>query len=393
MTDWLADFVKYSSYGEASPRLMYWVGVSTIAAALRRKVWFDQEDFQWSPNFYILIVGPPGTVRKSTSIDIGMKLLRQIEGINMGPSIITWQALIEYIAGCKEEVELEGGEIFEMSCVTLALSEFGSFFDPENRELVDNLTDLWDGKLGTIEKKTKTAGDDSMVNPWINLIAATTPKWLAENFGDGLVGGGLAGRFIFLYGEMPNKDVAYPKRHMPERIARRGEANRLVRGLADMAALRGEMELTEEAYKWGEEWYDEQRAKLRKIGLDSLEAGFIVRKQVHLHKLAMVVSVSRGHFPTVVLDDLLEAEARLKDLDTDMRKVFGFVGQTKITSASREIVEVVVREGRIEKRKLYKLHFHRTMEVTEFDRALASAIQAELITETGDVAHPYLTVR
>lgn len=393
MTDWLKDFVEYASYGEASPKLMYWVGVSTIAAALRRKVWFDQEDFQWSPNFYILIVGPPGTVRKSTSIDIGMKLLRQIEGINMGPAIITWQALIEYIAQCKEEVELEGGEIFEQSCVTLALSEFGSLFDPENRELVDNLTDLWDGKLGTIEKKTKTAGNDAMVNPWINLIAATTPKWLAENFGEGLVGGGLAGRFIFLYGEMPNKDVAYPKRHMPERAARKSESNKLVRRLADMAALSGEMELTEEAYIWGEAWYDQQRAKLREIGLDALEAGFIVRKQVHLHKLAMVISVSRGKFPAVGVEELQEAEQQLKLLDEDMRKVFGFVGQTKVTSASREIVELVTRLGRVEKRKLFMTHFYRTMDSTEFARALESAIQAELIVEVGDVATPFLLPR
>src|SRR4051812_39735573 len=118
MSDWLEDFVQYASYGEASPRLMYWVGVSTIAGALRRKVWIDQEIFQWSPNFYILVVGDPGSVRKSTSIDIGIKkFLRGVRGINMGPSIVTWQALIEHVADCREEVTLPDGEIFPMSAV------------------------------------------------------------------------------------------------------------------------------------------------------------------------------------------------------------------------------------------------------------------------------------
>lgn len=393
-SDWLTEFVEYASFGEASPRLMYWVGVSTIAAALRRKVWFDQEDYQWSPNFYILIVGPPGTVRKSTSIDIGMRLLKQVEGINFGPSIITWQALIQYIAEHKEQFAMgEDGELFEASCVTIALSEFGTFFDPENRELVDNLTDLWDGKLGVVEKMTKTSGSDSMVNPWINLIAGTTPKWLAKNFGEALVGGGLAGRFIFLYGEMPTKDVAYPKRRMPAASARRAQRHKLVEQLSQIAKYCGEFELTEAAYVWGEAWYENQRKQLRLLGTDSLESGFIVRKQVHLHKLAMVISAARFKFPVVDVPEMEEAELQLSALDADTRKVFGYVGQNKVTAAAREIVEAVEKFGAIERRVLYRKQFFRTMSSGEFNEAVQSALQAELILEADNVAKPMLMPR
>lgn len=391
--DWLADFCAYASHSEASPKLMYWCGVATVAAALRRKVWFDQESFQWSPNFYILIVGDPGTVRKSTSIDVGMKFLKQVRGINMGPSIVTWQALIEYIAQAREDITLPDGEIFEQSCVTLALSEFGSFFDPLNRELIDNLTDLWDGKLGKIEKMTKTSGNDVMVNPWINLIAATTPKWLAQNFGEGLVGGGLAGRFIFLYGEMPAKDVAYPKRHIPERLIRRNAELALTEQLQKIATYAGEFELTEEAYEWGESWYEEQRTQLRSLGSGSLESGFIVRKQVHLHKLAMVICAARYEFPIVTKAHMVEADSQLGALDVDMRKVFGYVGQNRVTTCAREIVEAVTRCGCVEKRILYRMQFFRTMSIGEFNEAVQSAIQAELIMEQDGVAKPMLMPR
>ena len=393
MTSWLDEFVEYASYGEASPRAMFWVGVSTVAAVLRRKVWFDQEYFQWSPNFYVLIVGAPGAIKKSTSIDIGTSLLKQVPGINMGPSIVTWQALIEYIAQCREDATLPSGEVFEMSCVTLALSEFGSFFDPLNRELIDNLTDLWDGKLGTITKMTKTSGNDSMVNPWINIIAATTPKWLAQNFGENLVGGGLAGRFIFLNEEMASKDVAYPKRAMTDISARRATQAKLVGGLKVIAEYAGDFELTEEAYEWGEKWYEQQRIALRLLGTESLESGFIVRKQVHLHKLAMVICAAHSEFPTVSLAHMKEAEQQLNALDADMRRVFGYVGQSRVTSAAREIVEVVTREGSIEKRMLYRKQFFRTMSIGEYNEAVQSAIQAELIMEQDGIAKPTLVVR
>lgn len=395
MADWLEDFVAYAKHGEASPRAMYWVGVSTLAAVLRRKVWFDQDIFQWSPNFYVLIVGEPGAVKKSTSIDLGMRMLKKVEGINKGPSIVTWQKLIELIAESREAVVLEGGEVFEMSCMTLALSEFGSFFDPSNRELIDNLTDLWDGKLDTIVKATKTAGSDEMVNSWINIIAATTPKWLAQNFGDNLVGGGLAGRFIYLYEEMPGpeKDVPYPKRRMGDMGERREVEAQLVARLKVIAGYSGEYELTEEAYEWGEIWYRKEREKLRLLGTGNLESGFVVRKQVHLHKLAMVICAARCEFPLITLTHMEIAEQQLCALDADMKRVFGYVGQSKTTNAAREIVEEVRKRGSVERRKLYQTHFFRTLSIGEYNEAVASAIQAELVMESDGVAKPMLMPR
>jgi hypothetical protein len=117
VADWLTDFVEYASHGEASSRLMYWVGVSTVAGALRRKVWIDMGDFQWSPNFYILIVGEPGMVRKSTSIDVGMRFLKRIDGVHRGPAIVTWQALIQDIANCRDDDLMPDGSDFESSPV------------------------------------------------------------------------------------------------------------------------------------------------------------------------------------------------------------------------------------------------------------------------------------
>lgn len=392
MKDWLEEFVRYSTYGESAPRLMYWVGVSTIASALRRKVWFKQGDSQWSPNFYILVIGPPGTVRKSTSIGVGESLLMEVGGINFCATTTSWQAMIQYIAeNCRSLHPLPNGEMFESSNMTVIVSELGTFFRPDDGDMVDQLTDLWDCKLGTISKATKTSGTDEMINPWINLMAGTTPVWFAKNFSSELVGGGLASRFVYLYENMPEGDVPYPDDVMPLDRGEHREA--LIAQLCQYAQYSGPMALTPEAKAWGCEWYYASRTKLRAMDSAGLEYGFLVRQQVHLHKLAMIIGVSRGEFPLIGLRSMQDAWAQLQALDKDINKVFGVVGQNRITQASREIVEVVSVKGSYPRRKLYRDRFFRTMTIGEFDEAVRSAIQAELIYESDGAAFPILHKR
>jgi hypothetical protein len=180
---------------------------------------------------------------------------------------------------------------------------------------------------------------------------------------------------------------------MPDRSKMREREYDLIARLSKFAEYGGEMELTDAAYEWGISWYEQERAKMRELGSASIEAGFVVRKQVHLHKLAMVIAVSRGSFPTIEAEHMQEALSQLDALDVDMRNVFGYVGQSKVTQAAREIVEAVKKGGSIEKRKLYQRQFFRTMSIGEFNEAVQSAIHAELIYEQDGVSKPMLIPR
>lgn len=391
MTDWLKSFVEYTSYGETPPKIMFWVGVCTIAGALRRKVWIDEDIFQWSPNFYLLIVGPPGAIKKSTSISQGIRLLKKVEGIDFGPQMITWQQLITHMAGSRVEWNINGTP-FEMSAVTISLSEFGSFFDPKNRELVDALTDMWDGKLETVRKETKTNGSDEIVNPWINIMACTTPEWIAQNFPKSLISSGFGSRPILLYADKPLRDVAYPSRSMPVCGTRRGQEFALVERLREIAAYAGEFKLTEPAYKWGENWYAEYRKQQRAQGR-TVESGFWERKQTHLHKLAMVLSASKSKFPTIDVDDMIEADYHIQQLSEDVAQVYGFIGQTETSKIATDLVSIIEKVGPMEKKELYRRYFFRSMGSGDFDAALNSAKASGLIVESGDVNKPRIELR
>lgn len=386
---WLDDFVTYASICEASPRMMTWVGISTIAGALRRKVWIDEEIFKWTPNFYILLVGPPGVVKKSTSINIGYSMLAKIPGINFGPDSVTWQALITDMVSKHELVAVEG-EMFNTACVSLAVDEFGAFYDPLNRDMTDALTHLWDTKMRPFRKMTKGQGDEVLENPYVNLISCTTPSWLASNLSESAVGGGLASRFIYVYEDGSNiKDIAYPSRAMSaEKKARAAHLkDSLQARLHDIAQLSGRYRLTEAAYKFGEDWYAKLRKTLRERGFTSIEAWFLCRQQTLLHKLAMVLSASQGDFPTIDISHLNAAQRHLDEVSTDAPRIFGYVGVAAIGKATQAILEVVEHEGPIEKRALWR-KFYQRMRPHEFDEAMSGALATGYIVAAGELANP-----
>src|SRR4051812_39749572 len=165
LDDWLQAFVEYSSFGEAPLKMLFWTGISTVAGALRRRVWIDQKYFQWLPNFYVILVAPPGIVSKSTTANIGMNLLRALPKgtIHFGPDVITWQALITTLSKTSESIPdpREGmlGNFYAMSAATFCSDELGNLLNPSDRDLVDAFVTLWDGKQGAFRKETKASGN------------------------------------------------------------------------------------------------------------------------------------------------------------------------------------------------------------------------------------------
>ena len=389
---WLEDFVAHTSYGEAPEKVMLWVGVATIAGALRRKVFVDEDIFQWSPNFYLLIVAKPGVVKKSTSIGLGLRLLKKVEDIDFGPQMVTWQQMVTHMANAREEITMPDGSPFEMSCCTIGLSEFGSFFKREDDDMITQLTDMWDGKLETVVKETKTNGNDYIVNPWLNIMACCTPGWITKNFSGSLVGEGFGSRPLYVHAETPTRFITSPRRNMMQQEMSpdimKMEEDMLVERLREFAKLAGEFHKTEEAYEWEEEWYPKFMEKL--LQQRSEEASIGVRRQTHLNKVAMVLSVSRGKFPVIDIDEMRDADAMLTELEEDTKKVFGYVGQSAITAAAKDVVDILRKNGKMLRKTLYRNYFFRTMKAGDFDEAIKSAKAGGLLSEGGDMSNPTL---
>lgn len=375
--DWLDAFVQYAApVGEAPLDIYWWVGVATIAGALRRRVWIDQKTFQWVPNFYIVVVAPPGIVAKSTTQNVGFDLLREIETVNFGPDISSWEALVKEIGELGEEFETPDGGHYSMSAITLAIDEYGTFIDPYDRKQVDNLTALWDGKRGTIRKSTKSQGTDVLVYPWVNWFACTTPNWIEKNFPESFLASGFMSRNIFLVAKEKRQKIPYPEDAAPENYDI--QKIQLISDLRQIAAYAGAFRLTPEAKELGRQWYFEHWAKYEKESQERL--GFPARWQTHLHKLAMVISAARGAFPDITPEHMILAREKLLEVEPYIRRVLAVVGTTNITRASREIVEFLKQEGRpMSRREFFGKYFFRRLSMKEFEEAIAGAVGAGYI--------------
>ena len=374
LPDWLSEFVENTKWGEAPDYFYFWVGVGTVAAALRRRVWLPMGTFQWFPNLYILLVAPPGVIQKSTTADLGLvQLLKNVPGINFGPSTVTWQALYDAFACVGETVDIDLQTQITQSALVINSSEFGITLNPQDTEMVDQLVHIWDGR--EMRKRTRKDGEMIIPTPCLNMIACTTPAWIAENMPRYLIGGGLTSRMLFVYGEEKAQYIAYPWMHLPKDFPER--QGKLTRDLERISLLKGAFTMSPEALEWGKAWY-ENFHKVEKKQLDpTLIGGYIARKQTLVHKVAMVISTSRSDTLEITLQDLQRAEKIITSLELHMPKVYSRIGMTKESNAGEQIMAFMVRSGGTCDWQVLYQYMHRTFpKVEEVEDILRGLIEA-----------------
>lgn len=327
LDNFLKEYLKYTENMEAPKPFHIWAAMSAIAGALGGKCYIDMGKFKYKPNMFIVFVAPPGVISKSTTADVGMRLLKKNPGIHFGPSSCTWQALFEKFIDVEQTYQV-GKTKQKQSNLNLSVSELGTFLDFDNSEMVDTIVDLWDAKEGQTSRSTIGGGDKVINNAWLNLIGCTTPSWIQKNVPEYAIGGGFVSRTIFVYGDKKEKFIPYPNLVMDnkdETAVQQKLADELIR----ISALNGEFKLTDEAYKWGSEWYIDHN-KNPSQHLKHLD-GYAARKQAHMHKIAMCLSAAESNDKVINKKHLQLAEQMLQICEQDMMKVF------EVTSDDREV--------------------------------------------------------
>lgn len=380
-TNWLKAYCQFTESSEAPLEFHFWTGVSTVAACLRRRVWKDELLFKWTPNFYIIFVGPAGIVTKSTTLNIGYKLLQQVTDIHFGPDSMTWHGLAKDFEKAVAYYTYKNGkgvdEKILMSPLTCSVSELGTFLRPDDMGLISFLTDVWDGKDRPFRHTTASSGEIKIENAWLNVIGATTPTWLQNNFPASLIGEGIGSRIIFIFADQKRHLTAYPSR-APRSTNYADTEKRLTEDLNEIAQLIGPYDLTTDAYSWGEDWYRRHNVLRNPALASGRYSGYIARKQTHLHKLAMILAASKRDTLVIERDDLIEADAILGAAESSMIKVFESMGVVDEAKHIAELVAFVRAHKWITGRDLYRLCYN-IMAEKDFKQALRIAIEGEIL--------------
>lgn len=378
--NWLKAYMAYTRDSESPDTFHFWTGVSTIAGALRRRVWIDMKKFQWTPNFYIILVAPAGIAAKSTSLGMGMRLLGKVPGIKWGPESMTWQKLAKSLSEATEffeYIDLKGQKArVAMSANTIEVGELGTLLKTKDDSLVSFLIRMWEGQLQQFRHDTLSGGNVVVDNPWLNIISATTPTWMQENFTESMIGGGLTSRIVFVYGDKKRGLVPYPDEVIPDADYVETE-RKLIEDLCAIAKLSGPYRLSPFARQWGRAWYtDHNNADLRPAHLSSARfGGYIARKQTHLHKFAIVLAAAKRDALVIEEDDLREAEQILTNTEHDMLKVFENIGQSEQRVHIDEVVSVVKYCGSLTNKGLWAKMMN-FMTLKEFEEAVRGAVHS-----------------
>lgn len=349
--------------------------------------------FEWTPNFFVFLVAPPGIVSKSTTAGIAMDLLLEVPGVKFGPSSVTWQALIERFEEVLVSWRPEGADLcgpgLEMSCLTVAASELGTFFNPDDREMIDVLVHLWDGRRGRFEKTTVGRGTKIATNPWLNLIACTTPRWIAEHLSSHFTGGGFSSRSIFVFADAKRRLVAYP--HLEMGLREQHLRDDLLADLQGIASLYGGFRLSEEAISYGKSLYEGYyQAPPAALATEQL-MGYIARKQTHVHKLAMVLSAAESSDMLIERRHLEKADEALSQIEADMPRVFKTGHIEPIGGLQDAILDAIIEEKRVRKDTLFRRFYH-SIGWETYEAAVIALIKSNYAVERFNMGNVWLEV-
>lgn len=355
LDNWLLSFRDWTvPRSEAQESLIIWTGLFTLASVVKRKVKFPKRlmgSYAIYPNLYVIFVGPPGVVRKSTTAAFGEDLLKQVEGIRLASTAVSASKLIEDLSNVPD------------GSISIISSEFSSFVSISKEEMYDLLTDIYDGKI-SFEYATRMHGVELIESPCINLHACTTPEWVESQMPGYVLGGGFGSRTIFVCERQTRQRQLY---YNLEWGTYTNLEEQLVHDLIHIAQVEGEFRHDSKETKQAiEEWYQ----GLEKEDLSSGRlAGYAARKHVHVHKVAMLLSLCERDDKIVTMGHFNAAISLMEGVEKNLPEVFQSAGRNPIALQIHAVLGYLQRQT----------------QATPFNRLLAYFYQdmnAEILRET-----------
>lgn len=346
------EYLRYTS-GQESPELFHiWVAMVLIATMLERDVYLDRGYYKIYPNLYVILVAGTSKCHKSVAINMGVKnLLPQLEE---SPPVfaqkITNERLIQFLG---DQADLDSDEQEDRITFTasglIAATELSTFLGKRAMDtgIITTLTDLYDSP-DEWKYETKTSGTNILQNTCINMIGASTGKWLRSAIPTEAVGGGFISRSVFVYQNSPKRLIAFPEDEVPETIDEM--ESKLVNDLAHIQKLEGRMTFTPEAKQWYTEWYKQDAKRTAQHS----ESDFFTRWSEIILKIAMILSVAQRDDLVIRIDDLKKADEYLEQVRSSMSPVINQMTVADSEMVTSKILGIIRRRGTVNHESLVR---------------------------------------
>lgn len=376
LDNWLDTYREFTSGTESPAKFHLWVALGTIAAAAQRKVSLDMGYFDVHTNMYLILTSPAGRSRKSTALRIGKSMLRGLKDYGL-PIHFSTQA--SSVAALVQQLAAIAGNSKEHQSLTGFSSELGTLLGSKSIEMTDFLTDIYDCDPDW-DKQTVSRSLEKVPFPWFNLLAGTTPQWLGDNLSKTAVEGGFVARSIFIY-EDTRLRVAWPELTEEQKK----QKQMLVHDLAEIAKLKGRMQITSEAKQYYKDWYEDPK---RLVNEDSSRvASFYEREHIHVLKVAMALALGVRSELILELPEILGAIGLLNDIKPGLEKAFSGVGRNIHSTVIEQIRNAILDKGKIGYKKLLATFINDVASREDFDAVLGTLVDmGDIVWDQGTKA-------
>jgi len=366
---WLAEYVAWTLWSEAPMPFHMFVGASTLGAVLGRRAYFDKGYYRIYPNYQLVLVAPTGKCRKTSAINIGQRLLRELTDVNVMANKATPEQIAQELATAKQG-ESEGVIYAPELAVFLGKQKY-------NEGLVTLLTDLFDNP-DKWEAATKGQGKFPLTNVCLSFIGASTPDWLMSAIPQDAFGGGFMSRILFIVQTDTPRCYPVPKpRPQPSILL-----NYLKR-LRQVQAPRQMSFHDSEAAEWFNMWYVGNKGNVPE---DEKMAGYHERKPDHLIRLSMILAISSDRW-TINREDLVRASLMLSFLEEQMLETFKWLGVRPIGQDQERVLRVLRANGGVLDSSELLRKVLNYMHVGQFNLVMDTLTKAKLVEQMPKPGH------
>lgn len=343
ITNFLDSYLEYAEKTIKIPQLYHrWASVTCVSSMLGRRFWIRRGHLEVFPNFYIMLMGEPGT-GKGVACDLAQGILQDAgyeyfgadrsskekflqdlaDGITFNRPTSMDDLLASASAG-EDSGELSSTEPRE--CFVIA-EEFSDFIGQNNADFIAFLTKVWSYR-GIYRYRLKTGKSVGISNPYINILGGSSSAAFALAFPPEIVAQGFLARLVLVHGESLGKPPTWPEKHESKLGS---ELSYFLQGIRHNCM--GEIVLSDKAMsdlkKLDEEFggVDDPRFK-----------DYNVRRFTQLLKLCIVCTAARGD-RVLRIEDIERAHGLLCDTEHFMPRALGSFGKSKNADVSNKILQ------------------------------------------------------
>jgi hypothetical protein len=363
LNNWLSSFMEWTApRSEAPENFIVWTGMFTLAASLRRRVWIPEEymgSYSIYPNLYVMFIAPQGKVRKTTTVGYSLDLLERIKDLTSSPTSLSKEALLQKL------IESSDSSVYIIS------EEFSDLLHKSGDSMYEFLVSVYDGKRH-YEGATVSRGTEFVSRPCMNMLACTTPIWVAENMREDVIGGGYSSRVIYVYEEKSRQRRLFYKNKIDFENVSKLKTD-LTADLLHISSLEGPFTVEDKVLDTMEEWY-----QTRKDEPNWHLQGYHERKPTHILKTAMLYSLCYSDKKNITEHDIEMAKSFIENTEKNLPKVFDRMGKNEYVFDTQAIYNYILNKKVITRPELLR-HFNSVATPAKLDELLEGMLQQGLI--------------